>query len=986
MATSSEELKAYYELLQKIKDLEAARAKAKDAEDAEEQARIQRELAGLRTIKKQMEDNGALLDALVQKEKDLAALYESTAAKFKGNSDIKSFAMQQHLKAINQEIDAVQKKARMLGEGDEAQVAAHQKRVVELQKQAELIKVNLEWQDKFTTSVEESVTSAKDLGKSLGGAFKGAFGGKDYAGTMVKMAKALRGGSVSALALGDAVASAAIGAFVNNIVGMAVALHDAESQFMKATGASEDFARAVTTTFDQTKEYGVTVKDASAATEALYKSYTDFTFLAEDTRVSLQNTVAVLSRYGIAVGDMAKGTQIATKMLGVSAQNAGRVQEEIADYAMAIGVAPAQMAASFAGAGANLAKFGDQGVRVFKDMQRTAKITGMEMDKLFQMTNKFDTFEGAATQAGKLNAALGGNFVNAMDLMMTTDPAERFDMIRSSILDAGLSFDTMSYYQKNFYKDALGLGDVSELALVLSGRQDLLAGSTNRNAASYEELAERAKTMQSLQEKWNAAIAENTPVLERMINGLSLVAKHFDTIIAVLQILVPMYVVFRSLSMIQNGLLMIGNGLLWLRAKLTGSQASAQLALNAANGSGVPPVVALDAANKSLGKSGAGATKNLVGLAPVLATIGVAALGVGVGIYAAATGIAALVLSFKDLGDMAPYAVNAIIGLTVIFGAFFALMAVVIYSGVGPLTAGVMFAIGGAALMMGAGVGLAAFGMSKLVESFAGLGAAAIPAAIGIGVFTFAFMKMMLALAAMVVGPLAPIATAAVSLLLSVGGAALMMGGGMALAGLGMKMFVSALQGVVDPLTQLSNIEFETFAGLAVALMALKFALLPFAAPWMLAAIAGFTLFGGALALIISLSTTAVAPLTHFFNSLPKLSANMTPLTSLVQVLKNIAAISLDDTAQDIRKIVGEIKKVDVERTKAFTGAMSAVTTSILEVRQAPTAALAAANASGANTRAGNTTVQIALDVGETRKFLEDVFNKGMGEYIFEAV
>ena len=42
-------------------------------------------------------------------------------------------------------------------------------------------------------------------------------------------------------------------------------------------------------------------------------------------------------------------------------------------------------------------------------------------------TNKFDTFEGAADQAGKLNAALGGNFVNAMDLMMATNPAERLE-------------------------------------------------------------------------------------------------------------------------------------------------------------------------------------------------------------------------------------------------------------------------------------------------------------------------------------------------------------------------------------------------------------------------------------------------------------------------------------------------------------------------------------------------------------------------------
>jgi hypothetical protein len=61
------------------------------------------------------------------------------------------------------------------------------------------------------------------------------------------------------------------------------------------------------------------------------------------------------------------------------------------------------------------------------------KVTGMSMESILSITNKFDTFEGAAEMAGKLNAALGGNFVNAMDLMMATNPAERFEMIREMI-------------------------------------------------------------------------------------------------------------------------------------------------------------------------------------------------------------------------------------------------------------------------------------------------------------------------------------------------------------------------------------------------------------------------------------------------------------------------------------------------------------------------------------------------------------------------
>ena len=69
------------------------------------------------------------------------------------------------------------------------------------------------------------------------------------------------------------------------------------------------------------------------------------------------------------------------------------------------------------------------------------------MQKLLNMTNKFDTFEGAAEQVGQMNAALGGNFLNTMDLMMETDPIGRFEQIRGALEDAGLEFDSMSYCQ-----------------------------------------------------------------------------------------------------------------------------------------------------------------------------------------------------------------------------------------------------------------------------------------------------------------------------------------------------------------------------------------------------------------------------------------------------------------------------------------------------------------------------------------------------------
>ena len=183
-----------------------------------------------------------------------------------------------------------------------------------------------------------------------------------------------------------------------------------------------------------------------------------------------------------------------------------------------LGVAPQQLAADFAGAGDMLAKMGQDGTKAFKDLAIVAKTTGMQMESILAITNKFDTFEGAAAQAGKLNAALGGNFVNAMDLMMATDPAERFGMIRDSILDAGLSFGEMSYYQKNFYKDSLGLSDVGELAALMSGDMDLVTGATEQTGKQLIDTRNRAHEMATMQENLNTVLANMIPIITPLID------------------------------------------------------------------------------------------------------------------------------------------------------------------------------------------------------------------------------------------------------------------------------------------------------------------------------------------------------------------------------------------------------------------------------------------------------------------------------------
>ena len=644
------------------------------------------------------------------------------------HADAKVLLADNELKIAKQILIIAMNKQRTDGESADA----HAKIIKDLEKEVAIKKIALERAKEFLHTIEESVDAAKNMGSAIGSA--GQVFQSNFISKAGEFAKIFSGGGLAIGQMVSQMTTSVTVAFINNMAGLAMQLIDVEANFRKATGASAEFGRSVTEVYELTRLYGVTAQEASAATQELFTTFTDFTMIGKENQKMLAQTSAVLSELGVANADFAKGVQISTKALGMSTDAAQHTQRELVTFAKEIGIVPQQMAADFAQAGNMMAKMGEQGVKAFKDLAHASKITGMEIQKLLGITNKFDTFEGAAEQAGKLNAALGGNFVNAMDLMMTTDPAERFNMIRDSILDAGLSFDSMSYYQKNFYKDALGLSDVGDLALMLSGNMDDLGGATTKTAEELITLKKNAAAVQSMQEQFNALIAEATPILTGVMDAIKGLIGFLVEWSEVIKVTISVSLAWTAVAKIQA---------LW-----TGILAARTMALGVATGFtmgkfGAFVVIAgalyhqlfvkkssptffvglglLTPLMKALGTATQTAGRQMATAAPALAAVGVAVAGIGSGIHLAATGTAELASAFKDLGDNAGWAALGIGLLMIPFIAFMALAYAVVAGPQAAVSAGVVLflvGLGVAALALGKGMQLAAQGFSELVGSF----------------------------------------------------------------------------------------------------------------------------------------------------------------------------------------------------------------------------------------------------------------------------
>ena len=295
-------------------------------------------------------------------------------------------------------------------------------------------------------------------------------------------------------------AAAGITKVVEATVALAVEQDAAAVAFNKSTGQAGEYTSQIQGLERSMFNAGVTSGEAGQAFADLFNTVTDFSNMSKGTQMNLAKTVAVLNELGVSSSESAQSIQFLTKVMGQSTTQAADQTREIFAFAQELGVSAAGMSADFIKMQPQIAALGDTGVQAFKDLQAQAKATGMSFDSLLSITAKFDTFAGAADQVGKLNAIMGGPFLNTLEMVATTDPAERMRKLSEGINASGLSFDQMSYYQKKAMTSAAGLNSEMELAMLMSGKLESARGPV-KTQADFEKLADQTKEFNTIMDE-----------------------------------------------------------------------------------------------------------------------------------------------------------------------------------------------------------------------------------------------------------------------------------------------------------------------------------------------------------------------------------------------------------------------------------------------------------------------------------------------------
>ena len=299
------------------------------------------------------------------------------------------------------------------------------------------------------------------------------------------------------------------------------------SEFRKATGAGKEFDKVIKDIEGSGRLAGVTLAEASAATRELKNTFTDFTYFNKETQKEIGNTVTILGEIGFSFSNQAQIMQTATKTLGMGLEGATNLLLDMSGTATSLGVDIDILSGQFIANSETLSRFGKNANKVFKDMAKTAKATGIEIGNLLGFMDQFTKFDSAAQSVGRLNAILGGPYLNSIDMLNASmeDPIEGIMMLKGAFDEAGVAADNVSSAELLAFSSALGMSVEDTRKMLSKSNAEL-----RLQGLSMAEASKKAQEMQSITEQLKKAFQQLyldaepfvTKVLIPMVKGFAI--------------------------------------------------------------------------------------------------------------------------------------------------------------------------------------------------------------------------------------------------------------------------------------------------------------------------------------------------------------------------------------------------------------------------------------------------------------------------------
>ena len=309
-------------------------------------------------------------------------------------------------------------------------------------------------------------------------------------------------------------------------IAVAVAVDKQTEAVRKTLGVGKQYDSMLESQIRSLYHYGVGADETAKAFNSLYISNRQFVKLGEAQKKSLVASTAQLAELGASTDTTAEITNNLTKGLGASATEVEGISQYLLNVSDAMGRPVSAVAEDFKSASTRLAFYGMRMKKVFEGLEAQSMATGLSVDKLLDVVgDPFDTFEGSAQAVGRLNAILGGPYLNSID-MLNASEEQRVRMLRQSIKLAGISFDQLGKFEQLTIASALGT-DVDTAMKMLRG----MNSEERRRVREQRQLAKAAREAQGTLTKMKLIFFELATTMEPLMDGLSLIVDRFSDVV-----------------------------------------------------------------------------------------------------------------------------------------------------------------------------------------------------------------------------------------------------------------------------------------------------------------------------------------------------------------------------------------------------------------------------------------------------------------------
>ena len=256
----------------------------------------------------------AAKSAEVTKDKAVTALEQEIKFREKATQtlELQESAIKKKMETMSVESEVAKAKVELIEiqiQKLELLAKAEEGNTEEILKSIEALKEQREELDKTAKEISALEDEFAKLGKSIGKTLAGSTVSIDSIlnpQNLVQMTQALKnvGGKTLSLAgamnvFSKSMGPAALANFISNIAKLAVELGNGEASFIRATNASEDFARNITHTYEEGRKFAATSKDMFASATALTRGFTDFTFQSKEAQRMIVTNTAALNKMGL---------------------------------------------------------------------------------------------------------------------------------------------------------------------------------------------------------------------------------------------------------------------------------------------------------------------------------------------------------------------------------------------------------------------------------------------------------------------------------------------------------------------------------------------------------------------------------------------------------------------------------------------------------------------------------------------------------------